>query len=281
MLLVSGEESLEYFPWQRVCIDASSPGAPIFLPSSVHAARGKHFSRKPPSTLYRHAEIDRRRFFSPRFGNRFPRNKDGKGRGERAWNVHGEGEGQRDTSIDARTDDRSRGRAPRLFTSTYIRVALFLTAGDLYFPPGPTTFSPDPGSLSVATIVIKSRVNEPHWIGICAPISSVCFVRATGSDSSHLYARYTRRRPEGTASAALLSPCFRGGAPPRLLNSSDLWIDSSFARDFPRIARIDSSFRRKSRISLVWNGVWKFWREKSMRVCKRKGSFIDVKCRWL
>lgn len=133
-----------------------------FSPIIGTRSSGQTFFSQAPSTLYRHTEIDRRRFFSPRFGNRFPRNKDGKGSGERAWNVHGEGEGQSDTSIDARTDDRSRGRAPRLFTSTYIRVALFLTAGDLYFPPGPTTFSPDPGSLSVATIVIKSRVNEPH-----------------------------------------------------------------------------------------------------------------------
>lgn len=108
MLLVSGlEESLEYFPWQRVCIDASSPRAPIFLPSSVHAARGKHFSRKPQVLFIgtpKLIAVD----FSPRgLGTGFHETKTGKA----AANGHGMcTEREKDKAIRVSTRGRTIGR---------------------------------------------------------------------------------------------------------------------------------------------------------------------------
>lgn len=100
--------------------------------------------------------------------------------------MHARGKRTKRASIDGR-NDRSRGRAPRLFTSSCIRVALFLTVGDLYFPPEPTTFSPDwahcPWRRSWLRVALTSRIeSEPR-----APVPRL-FRPGHRPDSLHLYA---------------------------------------------------------------------------------------------
>lgn len=100
--------------------------------------------------------------------------------------MYARGKRTKRASIDAR-NDRSRGRALRLFTSSCIRVALFLTAGDLYFPPEPTTFSPDwahcPWRRSWLRVALTSRIeSEPR-----APVPRL-FRSGHRPDSLHLYA---------------------------------------------------------------------------------------------
>lgn len=104
--------------------------------------------------------------------------------------------------------DRSRGRYPRLFFVPWYSASHCFWQRRFIFAARADHFFSRLGSLSVATIVIKSRVNEPHWIGTCAPISRL-FRRASGQIHC-TYTRYTRRRPEGTASGAVAAvPMFR------------------------------------------------------------------------
>lgn len=181
--------------------------------------------------------------------------------------MYARGKRTKRASIDAR-NDRSRGRALRLFTSSCIRVALFLTAGDLYFPPEPTTFSPDwahcPWRRSWLRVALTSRIeSEPR-----APVPRL-FRSGHRPDSLHLYALHAPQ-----AGRNRFCGCCRRPSVPRRC-SSVLWGHSIpvicgsllFLHSTFRVSRIDmvysTSFRWKGWISLVSIRIW------SLEILKR------------
>lgn len=147
------------------------------------------------------------------------------------------------------------------------------------FPARADHFFSRLGSLSVATIVIKSRVNEPHWIGTTCTGSA--FVSSGPPARFIALIRVTRATGRKEPLLRLLSPsrCSTALLLRVLCDHSIPVICGSalFCTHFPRVSRIDmvyensTSFRRKGWISLVSirYGVWKFWKEYLMCVCKK------------
>lgn len=158
----------------------------------IESARGPtFFSRRGieatstlrASALYRHAEIDRRRFFSREASKTGHARNSGRKRrtirqSERVEREARARERERRTRTEKRDgEDRFRierehrreiGRvgetraAPLFRCRAVFRVALFLTAEIYICRHRVGHFFSRLGSLSVATMVIKSRVNEPH-----------------------------------------------------------------------------------------------------------------------
>lgn len=148
--------------------------------------------------------------------------------------MHARGKRTKRASIDTR-NDRSRGRAPRLFTSSCIRVALFLTVGDLYFPPEPTTFSPDwahcPWRRSWLRVALTSRIeSEPR-----APVPHL-FRPGHRPDSLHLYALHAPQAGRNRF-CGCCRPVFRDDPPPSYTAIQFQWFVDRFffALDFPCI----------------------------------------------
>lgn len=208
----------------------------------IEAARGQHFSRdeasKPqPRTLYRHTEIDRRRFFSPgpedETREKQPvhrRNKE-RTRGtktKRKWDDEGR---RSNPSIDeiGRVGDT---RASFSFRGIPRRIVS--DSGDLYLPPGPTTFSPDwahcPWRRSWLRVALTSRIeSEPvHRFRVCF---------AGPPDRFIALIRVTRAADRKEPLLGLLPPFQCSATRSRTMqpfNSSDLWIGPTvlFVHDF-------------------------------------------------